>query len=57
MGSGLCAGGGNGSVQRCPLETVGGGVTRKRRFICSCEGNPFPLSWLDLGQYLCKREG
>lgn len=23
MGSGLCAGGGNGSVQRCPLETVG----------------------------------
>lgn len=50
MGSGLYAGGGNGLVQhRGPLETVGGGVTRKRRFICSGEGSPFLLSWLDLG--------
>lgn len=41
---------GNGSVQqRGPLETVGGGVTRKRRFICSGEGSPFLQSWLDLG--------
>lgn len=54
MGSGLCAGGGNGLVQhRAPLETVGGGVTRKTRFICSGEGNPFSLSWLDLGPNTC----
>lgn len=54
---GLCAGGGNGLVEhRGPLETVGGGVTRKR-FICSGEGNPFPLSWLDLGPNACVKEG
>lgn len=53
MGSGLRSGGGNGLVQhRAPLKTVGG-VTRKKRFICSGEGNPFPLSWLDLGPNTC----
>lgn len=57
MGSGLCAGGGNGLVQHNgPLETVGGGVTRKKRFICSGEVNPFPLSWLDLGHSACVKE-
>lgn len=57
MGSELRAGEGNGLVQhRVPLETVGGGMTRKKRFICSGEGNPFPLSWLDLGPNTCVKD-
>lgn len=34
MGSGPCARGGNGLVQqRDPLETVGGGLTRKKIYL------------------------
>lgn len=44
------------TAQGGPLETVGGGVTRKRRCICSGKGNPVLLSWLDLGHYTSEKE-
>lgn len=46
---GFCAGGG-------PLETAGGGVTKKRRCICGGKGNPGLLSWLDLGHNTSEKE-
>ena len=37
------------------METVGGGVTRKR-CVCSGKGNPVLLSWLDLGRNTSEKE-